>query len=100
MSIDFSVAAARRPRAAKASRGSGSAWIPVLPGFAATLGATARPSRVSAVSARAEVAVRPSSDGRLVHAVISDASATATNDNIRLVRTDLLNAKGAMSVYR
>ena len=45
---------ASRTRAANASRGSGSAWMPVLPGFAAMPGATARPSLVPAVSVRAD----------------------------------------------
>src|SRR4030095_3892471 len=86
-SSDFSAAAARRTRTAKAAWGSGSAWIPALPGFAVTLGPTARPSRVAAVSARAKVAVRPSSGGRLAQPVINDANTTATNDSIRLIPT-------------
>src|SRR5436190_10304117 len=67
MSRDFSAAPASRTRAANASLGTGIAWMPALPGCAATALAAARPSRVAAVSVTAKLSLRPSSDGRLTH---------------------------------
>ena len=59
--------------------------MPVLPGLAATPAATARPRRVSAVSVKAVVAVRPSSDGKVAHPTISAASATSNGDRMQFI---------------
>jgi uncharacterized protein YgiB involved in biofilm formation len=99
-SSDFSAASASRTRAANASRGSGSLWMPVLPGFAVMPGAIDRPSRVPAVSVRAAVSRRSFGGGSEAQPVMNSSNATETAERMRFIRTAFATAGEADTLQR